>query len=156
MTISIAGNPLNANLGYLDIMKKVRDLIIANYTETQPPLSDVRFNFDWWENYGEFLCCIRNVTTFSDPENIGWTFMRNEMVLDVHLWVKQLTEIHPQLANNFQKEIQRILDDNKTALTGGISYMVCGGFQEIPEEDATSTLWHSVAPVSIVFRRVET
>ena len=74
----------------------------------------------------------------------------------IYGWLKQLTEIHPQLDNNFQKEIQRILDDNKTALTGGISYILCGGFQEIPEEDSTSTLWHSVAPLSVVFRRVET
>jgi hypothetical protein len=163
MTISIAGNPLKPNLSYLDILTNLRDLFTSNWAETSPPLDDgtrltgVTFNFDWYDGLGEFQVSLKSPITTTEPENIGWTMFRNDMFVEVHVWTKQLSEVHPQKCANIVKEIQRILDDNKQALaSSGMSYLWLSAFEEIPEGDATVTLWHYVASVNILFRRVET
>lgn len=161
MTILLPGS--KPNLSYYEILTKVKNLITTNWTETSPALDDgtrltgVTFNFDWFDDLGEFQGSFIHPYTSSDPENIGWTYMYNEMTIDIHLWVKQLTEEHPAMCGRLVKEIERILDDNKTALytSDGISLILHTGFGEIPEEDNTSTLWHSVMNVVVIFRRVE-
>lgn len=156
MTITLAGN--FPNLSFLEIMGKLKDLIVANWTETSPPVSDVYFDNDWDNDYGEFRVTIRNPVTNVDPENIGWTYMRNDMFVNIHIFVKQLTELHPTKAANMEKQIKEILEDKKLGLqSSGISYILPSSFQEIPEnrELSTTTKWHSVMTVRLVYRQVK-
>ena len=93
-----------------------------------------------------------------DPENIGWTYMRNDMFVNIHIFVKQLTEYHPEKLPNMEKEIKRILSDNKLGLrSSGISYIWPSNFQEIMDSrsGSTTTKWHSVMGIRVVFRQVE-
>lgn len=157
MTITLAGNL--PNLSFQQILILIRDLIITNWSESNPPIGDVYFDFDWDNDFGEFRVTLRNVVTTMDPENIGWTYMRNDMFVNIHIFVKQLTELHPAKAANMEKEIKRILSDNKTALqSSGISYIWPSNFQEIMDSrsGSTTTKWHSVMGIRVVYRQVET
>lgn len=56
MTILLPGG--KPNLSYYEILTKIKDLIVTNWTETSPALDDgtrltgVTFNFDWFDDLG--------------------------------------------------------------------------------------------------------
>lgn len=128
-------------------------MIISNWLETDPPVEDIRFNFDWNDDYGEYTVSILHNLSAQRLAILGNKVYDINMSIMIHIFVKQLTEAHPARAGNIEKEIMRILVSNTGSLGNGIEYSVPKSFRHADEEDSSSVYWHSIANLMLTFTK---
>src|SRR5574339_413607 len=141
------------NLSIQQILNVVKNRLISSWSETNPPVDspvdfdNVHFNTDWYDDAYEFEVSVVHNTSIRDFASLGNNAFEHSMFIEIHIFVKQLTEEHPIIANNIEKEILRILMTNVTNLGNGISLMIPSQFVYLNEEDSSSNMWHSMVQV---------
>lgn len=160
MPIVMGGN--NPDLSYLQILQrfvtKLKEFwLINNPPVNDPePLNNVAFNNDWFDDGHEFSVSVILDTSTRGFGSLGATAYDYSMFVEIHIFVKQITDEHPEIAGNIEKEISRILMANSTGFGGGISIVIPTDFRRAGEEDPTSTIWHSMMIAQIVFMKFVT
>ena len=145
------------DLSYIQILRIIKDRIKAAWTETNPPVTDpeplnnVVFNHDWFDDSHEFSVSIIHNTSSRGLLALGKTSYDYSMFIEIHVWCKQISEDHPIIAGNIEKEISRIIMTNIADFGSGISLVLPTEFTRVDEEDNTSTIWHSFMTCQVVF-----
>lgn len=159
MTIIMSGG--YPNLSHQQILEVIKNKFIDSWTETNPPVNslvefdNIHFNTDWYDGAWEFEVSVVHNTSLRGYAALGNDASEYSMFVDVHVFVKQLTEEHPLIAINIEKEIMRILLTNVTSFGNGISVVMPTEFISLPEEDNTSTIWHSSIGVQVIFLKFD-
>ena len=157
MPVVMGGN--HPDLSYLQILQRIVTKIKEFWLIDDPPVDDpeplnnVSFNHDWYDDGHEFSVSVILDTTTRGFGSLGATAYDYSMFIEFHIFVKQITEEHPILAGNIEKEISRLLMANSTIFGGGISLVVPTEFRRAGEEDPTSTLWHSMMTAQVIFMK---
>jgi hypothetical protein len=88
------------------------------------------------------------------PAVIGNVAFDHGAFIEIHTFTRALDEHYPTIMSNINKEITRILYANVRGLkNNGISLVLPNNFRRIDEQDNTSTTWHSMTSVQLVFTK---
>ena len=149
----------NPDLSYLQILQRIVTKIKEAWSISNPPVNDadplnnISFNHDWFDDGHEFSVSVILDTTTRGFGSLGASAYDYSMFIEFHIFVKQITEEHPLIAGNIEKEISRILMTFSTQFGSGISIVIPTEFRRAGEEDPTSTLWHSMMTTQVVFMK---
>lgn len=118
-----------------------------------PPLDEIRFSDDNVDNGAEYQI---NIIPFETTIEFASTTanLDESKILEIHIYVKSLSEDEPEEVGELQKEIERILLENPSALVGeGISLVQILDFRQMFDGDNTKTMWHYVFDVQLFYRK---
>lgn len=158
MPLVLGGN--NPDLSAKQVMALIITKLKDSWTETNPPVNDlnefknINFNHDWNDNAHDINVSVILNTDVMGFASLGATSWDHGMFIEIHIFVRELSEDYPDVMGNIEKEISRILYSNIRGFKGhGISLVLPNSFRRIDEEDNTSTVWHSMMSLQIVFMK---
>lgn len=118
-----------------------------------PPLDEIRFSDDNIDNGAEYQI---NIIPFETTIEFASTTanLDESKILEIHIYVKSLSEDEPEEVGEIQKEIERILLENPSALVGeGISLVQILDFRQMFDGDSAKTMWHFIFDVQLFYRK---
>src|SRR5688572_21261214 len=118
-----------------------------------PPLNEIRFSDDNIDHGAEYQINIIPFETTIEFASTTANFDESK-ILEIHIYVKSLSEDEPEEVGEIQKEIERILIENPSALVGeGISLVQILDFRQMFDGDNAKTMWHFVFDVQLFYRK---
>src|SRR5687767_3178092 len=118
-----------------------------------PDLGDVKFSEDWPDGSSDFQI---SIIPFETDIQLGATklLFDESKLVEIHIYVRALSEDEPDEVGDIQKELERILTENPRALIGsGISLIQPLSFRQIFDSDNTKTMWHYCYDVQMYYRK---
>ena len=118
-----------------------------------PPLDEIRFSDDNIDNGAEYQINIIPFETTIEFASTTANFDESK-ILEIHIYVKSLSEDEPDEVGEIQKEIERILIENPSALVGeGISLVQILDFRQMFDSDSAKTTFHYIFDVQLFYRK---
>ena len=119
-----------------------------------PPLAEIQIYNDWPDDSHEVtVSVIHRDNTYTNTTAAYRSFDIIDNI-EIHVFVKQLTEDRPVMIEDVQKEIFRIIAENSVELKSeGIAVMIPSDFVEITDIDSTTVYWHSMMGVKVIYRK---
>jgi len=138
----------------------LQNMIISNWTETNPAAASIKFAQDWWDGYGSFQIHFRRQDTPINVQNIGWRYRAYDDYVMIHVFVRRNVAQEPIERQNIVREIQRIIGQKKDQLTlAGVtknSYMEIVQMNDDVLSSSVASIWHSIIRVKIHYWKVDT
>lgn len=118
-----------------------------------PPLSDIKFTNDWPDDSADFIISVIPLQSLTEFASNSLIFDDNS-IFEVHIFVRRISEEEPEEIGLIEKEIERIIQQNPTALVGeGVALVQILDFREEGEKDSSVNRWHFIMDLEAVYRR---
>lgn len=118
-----------------------------------PALSEIKWMNDWPDNSADYIISVVPFETNIELASTSLIFDESKL-LELHIYVRSLSEDEPSEIGEIQKELERIFTENPTALKDqGIALIQALDFRQIFDSDNTKTLWHFVYDVQLFYRK---
>ena len=118
-----------------------------------PPLSNIKFTNDWPDDSADFIIAVvplQSTTEFASSSLI----FDDDTVFEIHIYVRRISEEEPEEIGLIEKEIERIIQENPTALLGeGINLVQIIDFREEASKDSSTNRWHFIMDIEAIYRR---
>lgn len=145
-----------------DFTSDIEDLVEAllddsdNWVETDPAYASVKFGNDTWDGNKDYQVHVTRGRYTREPQNNAWNMYRYHHDVEVHVFCRRVVENKPDQWGKMERQIEKIISQNKTAFGQGITVGSISGF-EVPANDSNlKTRWHSMMTVSLLYHKVDT
>lgn len=145
-----------------DFTSDPEDLIEAllnngtNWTETTPARSSIKFGNDWWDGYGSFQIHVIKGRYQRVPQTNDWKKYRYNQQIEIHVFARRNGANKPAEWGNMERQIEKIISQNKTGIGQGISVGSITGFEDMGANDNQKSTWHSMMTCEILYFKVDT
>lgn len=137
------------------IEKYVKDLVSANWTETNPTVPYL--GNEWWTDSHDYEIHFKHLMTLTNPKILGATRFSFHSTVYCHVFARSLAMGGmPAQFDNVCREVIRIIETQGKAFAGGIRYGFIDQMLEVPEEDNIQSVWHRAIRVKLEYSKVNT
>lgn len=120
--------------------------------------SDIKFGQDWYDGQGDYQIHVTDVRYDIAPASNDWKRFHYHAFVDIHIFVRRVSEDQPSQFYNLIREVNRIIGQNVQGVTG-VSFMrwaPAGGLTQVPEPDHQKSVWHARGTVELYWHQVST
>jgi hypothetical protein len=121
--------------------------------------ADIKFGTDWWDENGDYQIHFRDTREAEPIPFNGWARWEHHVFVDIHVFVRRVTEDRPDQLFQIKREIKRIVGQGFDDVGSGIQtvrWAPGGGLQDITDKTNDTTTWHLVGTLECFFHMVNT